>query len=88
MKDCVEIGWRLGKEYWGHGYATEAAKASLAIAFERLKLSEVYSFTSKLNNKVALSYGSTGNDQYSKEFRTPYGTERQSITRACALQDK
>lgn len=51
VKDCVEIGWRLGKEYWGHGYATEAAKASLAIAFERLKLSEVYSFTSKLNKK-------------------------------------
>ena len=48
---CVEIGWRLGKEYWGCGYATEAAKASLALAFETLNLSEIYSFTSVANKK-------------------------------------
>ena len=48
---CVEIGWRLAKEYWGKGYATEAAKASLYIAFNRLGLSEVFSFTSVLNKK-------------------------------------
>jgi len=48
---CVEIGWRLGKEYWGNGYATEGAKASLKFAFEELNLNEVYSFTSVLNKK-------------------------------------
>jgi RimJ/RimL family protein N-acetyltransferase len=48
---CVEIGWRLSREYWGHGYASEAAKASLAVAFEKLDLPEVYSFTSGLNKK-------------------------------------
>ena len=42
---CVEIGWRLAKEYWGKGYATEAAKASLEVAFGPLNLTEVYSFT-------------------------------------------
>jgi len=26
----VEIGWRLGREHWGRGYAREAAQASLA----------------------------------------------------------
>lgn len=46
---CVEIGWRLGKEYWGKGYATEAGRESLRFAFEALKLSEVYSFTSVSN---------------------------------------
>lgn len=48
---CVEIGWRLAKEYWGHGYATEAANASLQVAFEQLNLSEVYAFASVANKK-------------------------------------
>ena len=42
---CVEIGWRLAKAYWGMGYATEAAKASLRYAFTHLDLDEVVSFT-------------------------------------------
>lgn len=46
---CVEIGWRLATQYWGKGYATEAATAILAFAFDTLKLLEVYSFTSVIN---------------------------------------
>ncbi|PIZ03655.1 MAG: GNAT family N-acetyltransferase [Gammaproteobacteria bacterium CG_4_10_14_0_8_um_filter_38_16] len=42
---AVEIGWRLAYEQWNQGYATEAAKAVLQYAFERLKLEEVVSFT-------------------------------------------
>ena len=42
---CVEIGWRLDRAYWGKGYATEAAKAALQVAFKHLELPEVYSFT-------------------------------------------
>jgi RimJ/RimL family protein N-acetyltransferase len=29
----LEVGWTLGRPYWGRGYATEAAKASLRYAF-------------------------------------------------------
>ena len=29
----LEIGWTLGKAYWGHGYATEAAAAAMRFAF-------------------------------------------------------
>ena len=42
---CVEIGWRLGAEHWGQGYATEGARAALALGFEVLELEEVVSFT-------------------------------------------
>ena len=26
---CVEIGWRLARPFWGHGYASEAARLEI-----------------------------------------------------------
>ena len=42
---CVEIGWRLSKANWNNGFATEAAKACLEYAFNRLAIDGIYSFT-------------------------------------------
>lgn len=47
-----EIGWRLAKEYWGKGFATEAAQAVLQFAFKNLGLEKVISFTS-ISNKAS-----------------------------------
>ncbi|WP_329621328.1 GNAT family N-acetyltransferase [Streptomyces sp. NBC_01255] len=41
----VDIGWRLVRSAWGHGYATEAAVACLAFGFETLGLREVLAST-------------------------------------------
>lgn len=46
---CVEIGWRLKKEAWGKGYATEGAAACLHYGFNELGLSDIYSFTADVN---------------------------------------
>jgi ribosomal-protein-alanine N-acetyltransferase len=46
---CVEIGWRLAREHWGRGYASEAARAALAHGFGPLGLAEVVSFTAVAN---------------------------------------
>jgi 3-dehydroquinate dehydratase / shikimate dehydrogenase len=46
---CVEIGWRLAFDYWGRGYATEGALASLKFGFEELGLDEVVSMTTTQN---------------------------------------
>jgi len=46
---CVEIGWRLAAEVWGHGYATEGARAALTFGFETLGLREIVSFTTETN---------------------------------------
>ena len=46
---AVEVGWRLAREHWGHGYATEAADTALAYAFDDLGLDEVVSFTTVAN---------------------------------------
>jgi len=46
---AVEIGWRIAADHWGHGYAVEAAEASLTHAFEVLALREVLSWTVPAN---------------------------------------
>jgi RimJ/RimL family protein N-acetyltransferase len=46
---AVEVGWRLAREHWGRGYATEAGRAALAYGFDELGLEEIVSFTSRLN---------------------------------------
>ncbi len=46
---CVEIGWRLAAEYWGHGLATEGARAVAAHAFADVGLEEIVSFTVPAN---------------------------------------
>jgi RimJ/RimL family protein N-acetyltransferase len=48
---AVEVGWRLAAPAWGHGYASEAGRASLALAFDEIGLDEVVSFTSALNTR-------------------------------------
>lgn len=46
---AVEVGWRLAREHWGHGYATEAARASVDFGFRSLGLDEIVSLTSPAN---------------------------------------
>lgn len=48
---CVEIGWRLAPEFWGQGYATEAAREILRFGFDVLGLEEISSFTALGNDK-------------------------------------
>ena len=46
---CVEIGWRLGSQHWGKGYAAEAAKSVLNHGFKTIGLDEIVSFTASKN---------------------------------------
>jgi ribosomal-protein-alanine N-acetyltransferase len=49
FRDGVEVGWRIRSAWWGHGYAPEAARAALAVAFDEIGLDEVISFTAATN---------------------------------------
>jgi RimJ/RimL family protein N-acetyltransferase len=49
LKGAVQVGWTLRADFWGQGYAREAAEAALALAFERVALSRVYGQTSERN---------------------------------------
>ena len=51
---CIEIGWRFPVSSWGHGYATEAARAAVAYGFDGvdgLGLDEILSWTTVENRR-------------------------------------
>lgn len=48
---AVEIGWRLGSQYWGKGYTTEDAKSALDFDFNKIALEEIVSFTVPANKR-------------------------------------
>jgi RimJ/RimL family protein N-acetyltransferase len=45
----IEVGWRLAKHAWHNGYATEAARAALVVAFDGAGLPDIWSMTAVLN---------------------------------------
>ena len=45
----VELAWRLARPAWGHGYATEAARAALAYGFDTMGLPEIVAVTMARN---------------------------------------
>jgi RimJ/RimL family protein N-acetyltransferase len=48
---CVDIGWRLKKEVWNSGFASEGAIRCLEYAFRELGIKKIYSITPKVNVK-------------------------------------
>lgn len=45
IPDAVEVSWKLGRQHWGQGYATEAARAAVRFGFEQLGLEEIVAMT-------------------------------------------
>jgi RimJ/RimL family protein N-acetyltransferase len=39
----MEVGWTLGREYWGKGYAYEAAKVSMDYGFSNFEIAKLIS---------------------------------------------
>ncbi|HAT8742752.1 TPA: GNAT family N-acetyltransferase [Legionella pneumophila] len=70
---AVEIGWRLGSQYWGYGYATEGALASLDYGFNQLKPNEIVAFTvpdnlrsRKVMEKIGMTHDINGSFAHPK----------------------
>lgn len=51
--EVVEVGWRLARAHWGHGYATEGARAAVAFGFGTLALDEIVAFVVPHNVRSA-----------------------------------
>jgi len=50
---AVEVGWRLGEQFRGRGYATEAGSAWVDHGFERRRLAEILSICEPANTASA-----------------------------------
>jgi RimJ/RimL family protein N-acetyltransferase len=48
---AVEVGWRIGRPYWGKGLAGEAASAAIDFAFTELRVAEVVAYTAEHNRR-------------------------------------
>ncbi|MGL6041923.1 MAG: GNAT family N-acetyltransferase [Deefgea sp.] len=68
---CTEIGWRLAPEFWGKGYATEAAQGALRCGFTQLNLAEIVSFTSIHNQPSQAVMRRLGMQQDAENFQHP-----------------
>lgn len=73
-----EIGWRLLPEFWGKGYATEAARAAQADAQARCGLKDIITYTAPDNPASAavmkrLGYIRTPERDFSARYSTVVG---------------
>ena len=68
---AVEIAWRLHNDYWGLGYAAEAARASLNFAFVELEIEEVVAFTAVINKRSQLVMERLGMTNTQENFYHP-----------------
>lgn len=62
----LEVGWTLGKPYWGQGYATEAARAAMNYAFLTQPVGRLISVIdpeNKASQAVAARLGETRGEQ-------------------------
>ncbi len=59
-KNYYDLGYRLIKRFWGQGFATESAFASLDYAFDKLNAKKVYAIAdckNEVSNKILKKVG-------------------------------
>jgi len=68
----IEVGYHLARAHWGHGYATEAARACVDWAFAHLDTDSVYARVRDTNLRsmnVAIRLGMTVRERFIVHYR-------------------
>ncbi|MDQ6613900.1 MAG: GNAT family N-acetyltransferase [Actinomycetota bacterium] len=71
---AVEVGWRLGERYRGHGYATEGAAAAIRYGFETVGLDRLVSIFQLANVTSGRVMDKLG-FEFERETHHPLGGE-------------
>ena len=64
-KSC-QVGYWLGKKYWGNGFATEALKSILDFGFDQLNLEKIYA-AYKIGNEGSIRVLNKSGFEYSRK---------------------
>ncbi|TBR44758.1 N-acetyltransferase [Marinomonas agarivorans] len=79
----IEVGWRLAKEHWRQGYATEAAQKALEFGFDTLASSSIYAFTPLSNTPSQKVMQKLGMSNTQQDFDHPEVPNTHSLARHC-----
>jgi len=79
-EDTLETGFHLKKEFWGMGYATEAAEAIIKYAFEELKTNKLFAGHNPNNEGSKKTLEKLGFTYTHDEFYAPTGLMHPSYT--------
>lgn len=66
--DRVELGYTLGRDHWGRGYGTEAARTCVEAAFETLSIGQVEAMVRPENGASAAVLGKLGFEPRNRVF--------------------
>lgn len=80
---CIEVGWRLKRAAWGHGYATEGGMACLRQGFTQIGLDEIVSFTALVNTPSVAVMKRIGMTNAKADFDHPGVPEGSRLRRHC-----
>jgi RimJ/RimL family protein N-acetyltransferase len=81
-----EIGWALRSEYWGRGYATEAAKRCIAYAFTELERSHISSFIAPENTR-SIRVAERAGERFEGEIALPHVPDRPHLQYGLSRDD-
>jgi ribosomal-protein-alanine N-acetyltransferase len=74
-RGIMEIGFHIGSKHWGRGYATEATRAMMVYAFERLKVTGLFAGHNPKNEASRHILGKLGFRYTHDELYRPTGLE-------------
>lgn len=82
---CIDIGWRIKREEWNRGYATEAAGKCLELAFYQFGLTDIKSIAPAINIRSIRIMQKVGM-RLVKTFQHPL-LEQDTRLRECVLYE-